>query len=91
MELVDSLEVKAVVRAGTNGNPHLATDFVYRHCIAQAIRAAVTPILGGAVDLSDEMAVMYSEGWNHCCKALLDLADQVDFPLKPLSEENLDD
>jgi hypothetical protein len=85
---LDSPVVKEVVRAGTNGNPHLATDFVYRHCIAQSIRAAVTQMLGGPVDLSDELAVMYSEGWNHCCKALLDLADQVDFPLKPIREEN---
>ena len=86
---LDSLEVRQIVRAGANGNPHLVDDFVYRHGIAEAIRAAVTPMLGGAVDLSDELAVMYSEGWNHCCKALLDLADQVDFPLKPLSDHHL--
>lgn len=81
----DSPAVKAVVRAGTNGNPHLATDFVYRYCIAQVIRAAVTPMLEGATDMSDELAVMYSEGWNHCCKALLDLADQVAMPFAPTS------
>lgn len=69
----------AVMRAGTNGNPHLINDFVYRHVIAQAIRAAVGQLNRGTTDMNDELNVMYSEGWDHCCKALLDLSDDIDF------------
>jgi hypothetical protein len=76
---------RIVMNAAANGNPHLPNDFTYRHRIAEAIRAAANQMMSlGTVDMNDELSVMYSEGWNHCCKALLDLSDDIDFNSHPV-------
>lgn len=69
----------AVLDAYSTEADRLDREVSDREMLAAALRGLVDHLgYYTNCDLSDELEVMYSEGWNHCLKDILHVADELE-------------
>jgi hypothetical protein len=69
---------QAVMNAGTNGNPNIIDDPVYRQCIAAALRAAADRAIRKPEHYEELGHSDYDDGWNEALGYITSIAAELE-------------